>query len=498
MSSFSAEAKVGFFVILGISLLAYMSFKIGKLGFDGNPGYKIDACFNSASGLAIDVPVEIAGVEVGRVRKIALKNGKALVTLWIKHEVKLSNDAQAFIKTKGILGDKYVELSTGTSGAPLIKEGEQLVSSGPVADVDELMAILGEIAKDIKQVTNTFATVIGGKDGQASLQAIITNLEEMLITTNNVVRENNKDISKIVDNFSDFSEILKTIGDNNKGSISKTIEHIRTASKQLEYLIANFSEISKKINSGKGSLGKLVNDGETINNLNKALASLKNITDKINQGKGSIGKLVNDETTVKKIDSALSGINSYLQKQDTYRTYIDYRGEYLFEPQETKSYLSLRIQPKEDKYYLLQIVDDPQGKDTITDTVTTIDSGVPTTEHKVETNREGLKFSAQIAKRYYDLGLRGGIFESTGGVGIDYHFFDDHLKLSFEAFDFDPDTAPHCKFKAEFSPYKHLYISSGFDDFLSDQNNESFFIGAGISFADEDIKTILSTIPIPK
>ena len=109
-----------------------------------------------------------------------------------------------------------------------------------------------------------------------------------------------------------------------------------------------------------------------------------------------------------------------------------------------------------------------------------------------------LKFSAQIAKRYYDLGLRGGIFESTGGFAFDYYLLKDRLTLSMEAFDFDSDSNAHLKFKADFTPFKHLYITTGFDDFISDEGNESFFIGAGINFLDDDVKTLLSDLPFYK
>ncbi|MBW2568241.1 MAG: MCE family protein, partial [Deltaproteobacteria bacterium] len=249
---------------------------------------------------------------------------------------------------------------------------------------------------------------------------------------------------------------------------------------------------------GKGSIGRLINEDETIDDLNATLTSLKTITGKINSGEGSIGKLINEDETVENINTSLTSINDYLQKQETFRTYVDYRGEYLFDSEEAKSYLSLRIQPKEDKYYLLQIVDDPCGKEEVTDTTTTDSSGKITTTHTVETDKDALKFSAQIAKRYYDIAFRGGLFESTGGLAIDYYFLDDRLTLSMEAFDFDPDRNAHLKFKADYRPFRHIYITSGFDDFISDEGKESFFIGAGISFADEDIKSLLSDIPIPK
>ena len=154
----------------------------------------------------------------------------------------------------------------------------------------------------------------------------------------------------------------------------------------------------------------------------------------------------------------------------------------------------MRIQPREDKYYLLQVVDDPGGKETITDTIRTID-GVTITEKKVELENE-LKFSAQIAKRFYDLTFRGGIIESTGGFALDYHLFSDKLALSFEAYDFSFDRNPHLTFRTFYTPFRHLYLTAGMDDFISDFGNESFFVGAGLSFSDEDIKTLITNVTV--
>ena len=465
MSKISAEAKVGVFVVIGMIILGYMSMKVGNFTFGRAAGYDVKVYFDSVSGLVEDVQVEVAGVEVGRVRKISLENGKALVVLRINSNVMLTKDVKAVIRTKGILGDRYVELIPGSSAAPLIQDGGKIVYTVPTTDMDALISTLGKVATNINKLTNSLANVIGGKDGEASLRFILDNTKEMIEALNRTVQENNKDVNRIIANLAEFSETL--------------------------------NDIISKVNKGKGSIGRLVNEDETIDNLNAALTSLKTITDKINSGEGSIGKLINEDETVENINTSLTSINDYLQKEETFRTYVDYRGEYLFDSDAAKSYLSLRIQPKEDKYYLLQIVDDPGGKDKVTDTTTTT-GGVTSTEHRVESDKDALKFSAQIAKRYYDIAFRGGLFESTGGLAIDYYFFDDRLTFSMEAFDFDPDRNAHLKFKADFTPFQHIYLTAGFDDFISNQGKESFFVGVGISFSDEDIKTLLTNIPIPK
>src|SRR5574340_760419 len=126
MSSVSSDAKVGLFVLAGLIILGYMSFQVGKQTFGWKRGYPVDVVFDSAAGLLRDAPVQIAGIEVGRVESIALKDGKALVRLRVGANVKLEKDVIASIKTQGILGDKYIEIYPGTAGSPPLAAGEQI------------------------------------------------------------------------------------------------------------------------------------------------------------------------------------------------------------------------------------------------------------------------------------------------------------------------------------------------------------------------------------
>lgn len=530
MSNFSAEAKVGVFVVIGLIILGYMSMKVGNLSFSRQKGHDLEVVFDSATGLAENVGVEVAGVEIGRVKKIALMNGKALVVMRMNPDIVIRRDAQAIIRTRGILGDKYVEIIPGSQTAPPIKAGGRITRTAPVTDIDMLMNTLGEVAQDIKVLTNSLSNVIGTEKGEANLGAIIENLKEMITALNQTVRDNQEDVGRIVDNLTVFSSTLKDVGNQNKDDIGTIIKSAKSVLGTMESMVADLSEITEKINEGQGSIGKLINDDEAITDLNHTLASLREITDRIkngqgtlgqlvaedntiqelnqtlasisditgtiNRGEGTIGKLVHEEETVEVLNTTLDNLNTYLEKQETYQTYLDYRGEFLTESESLKSYLSIRLQPREDKYYLLQIVDDPAGTETVTDTTTTTD-GDTTEEHEEKTEYDTLKFSAQVAKRYYDLGLRGGFFESTGGLALDYYMLDDRLVFSLESFDFDIEENPHLKAKLDFSPFPHLYLTTGYDDFVSDEENESFFFGAGLNFTDNDIKTIISSVPLP-
>jgi phospholipid/cholesterol/gamma-HCH transport system substrate-binding protein len=126
-------------VLVGLACLAYLSIKLGKLEVIGGDNYVVEAEFTSASGLKSGASVEIAGVEVGRVKSIALRGDRAMVDLAIQDGVKLFTDSIASIKTRGIIGDKYVALSIGGGGDPL-KEGEKIRDTESGLDLEELVS----------------------------------------------------------------------------------------------------------------------------------------------------------------------------------------------------------------------------------------------------------------------------------------------------------------------------------------------------------------------
>lgn len=133
------EVMVGVFVLVGVVCLGYLSIKLGKLEIIGGNNYTIDAEFTSASGLKSGASVEIAGVEVGRVRNIGLSTDRALVTLAIQDGVTLYSDTIASIKTRGIIGDKYLALSVGGGGDPL-KAGDKIRDTESGLDLEELVS----------------------------------------------------------------------------------------------------------------------------------------------------------------------------------------------------------------------------------------------------------------------------------------------------------------------------------------------------------------------
>lgn len=133
------ELIVGLFVAVGLVCLGYLSIKLGKLEVVGGNQYEVEAEFDSASGIKPGATVEIAGVEVGRVRAIKLRDDRALVVLSIHDGVKLYADTIASIKTRGIIGEKFMALSPGGGGEPLAVGGKIRDTESGV-DLEELVS----------------------------------------------------------------------------------------------------------------------------------------------------------------------------------------------------------------------------------------------------------------------------------------------------------------------------------------------------------------------
>jgi phospholipid/cholesterol/gamma-HCH transport system substrate-binding protein len=139
MEKAKLELIVGSFVLVGIICLGYLSIKLGKLELIGGDLYEVDAQFNSASGLKPGATVEIAGVEVGRIKSINLEEDRALVKLAVHNGTKLYTDTIASIKTRGIIGEKFLTLSPGGGGDPL-KPGDTIRDTESGLDLEELVS----------------------------------------------------------------------------------------------------------------------------------------------------------------------------------------------------------------------------------------------------------------------------------------------------------------------------------------------------------------------
>ena len=146
MKKFDLELAVGFFLIIGIACLGYLSIKLGGMDFLGSQGYELEAVFSNSGGLKSGSAVVIAGVDVGRVKGVLLDNYEAKVSLDIPHGLKIQEDAIVSIKTRGLIGEKYVEITPGGS-EEILRPGDRIRETQSPIDLEELISnyVFGKI-----------------------------------------------------------------------------------------------------------------------------------------------------------------------------------------------------------------------------------------------------------------------------------------------------------------------------------------------------------------
>ncbi len=143
MKSRYLELTVGVFLLLGILCLAYLSIGIARKEFFNSGGYDVQAVFSNCNGLRPGSPILIAGVQVGRVKRIALQDYEAKIQMIIDSKVALQKDTIASIRTKGLIGEKYIELTPGAAD-------EQIPPGGTIRDTEPALDIESLIAKFVQ------------------------------------------------------------------------------------------------------------------------------------------------------------------------------------------------------------------------------------------------------------------------------------------------------------------------------------------------------------
>jgi phospholipid/cholesterol/gamma-HCH transport system substrate-binding protein len=139
MKKFDTELFVGLFIIAGIICLGYLSVKIARSEILGTKGYEVYALFSNSGGLKKGSSVTIAGVEVGRIRSVSLDDYQARIVMSLQKGVKIQEDAIAAVKTKGLIGEKFIEITPGGSDK-IIPPGGRIRETLPPVDLEQLIS----------------------------------------------------------------------------------------------------------------------------------------------------------------------------------------------------------------------------------------------------------------------------------------------------------------------------------------------------------------------
>ena len=267
-----SNLKVGLTVFLGLAALFVFLFIVGSENNFLSSKYELKIFIPNVMGLNDGSLVSLGGIKVGSVRsrEFATKDGVngVNVTLDIltsyKNNITVNSVAQ--VKTIGLLGDQFVDISIGQKGERPLKEGEYItvkptLTFDKLADkVEPMMDDFGGIMKNMKSITDSIA--------------------------------------------------------HGKGPVGRLINDPKTG-KTMENVLSNINSIAEAINQKKGTLGKLAYDSTLYDNLNQLTGNINSISDSVKSGKGSLGKLFVSDTLYNNINSLTVKINHLLSKMDS-------------------------------------------------------------------------------------------------------------------------------------------------------------------------------------
>lgn len=471
----SNETKVGLLVTVALGGLVWLSTQSGILGTSlSTPAVRnLSSTFNDVEGISVGSPVKMAGVPVGEVTAIQLQpSGNAIIRYTVRKDVPVPADVTAQITTSGLIGERYLAL---VPGAAVLAEGEQpillpppatTIPSAGGAGAGDVASNFGKVGEDLQAMTGTLRQVLGDP-------------------------ENAQKIQSIIDGLANFAN---NVNSDSGGTFAK-----------FDQLATTLNRLATRMEGGDSALGALLakDNGqtkETIADLNAAMKDLRQVMAKINSGEGTIGKLINDPQTADKIDSALDTLSSVGERVEQFRTEVDFQGYSLTNENGIgKGGVEVTLQPRPTRFYVIGATADGFASSSRNAS----DAGGPYfgRDFGPET-----KYTAQFGHVFQnavgnqDIAVRVGLKDNTGGIGFDTTWETGTvvggIDLSTDLYDFAGNNTPgsdtpHWDIKAKVNLWqKMLYAVTGYDNILS-QEYGSPIIGLGLRFQDDDLKYVL-------
>jgi phospholipid/cholesterol/gamma-HCH transport system substrate-binding protein len=537
--SFWTPLRVGLVVALTVAAFGFGLYLLGANQFGSNRTYMVYAVFDDATGLGVRSRVQIAGIPIGQVERVELDQqlSKAKVWIRVRKQFILHRDATITKRSESILGDFLLDVTPGSPNEPVLQDGDEIRIVIRAPSMNDVFQSLNKIAGDIGDITGNLRKVLGGAEGEDNMRTLVSRLLRVSEGIERIVNQSGAKLDATLANFQRFSGDLAHLSETESGDIVAILQNTRDATREARDILKTIGQVvgSQQQGDFKESVKSLKTN---LSKLDASLTNVQEITDKINKGQGTIGHLVNDDKLARNLDKASVQLTNLLGTPDQLRIEVNERSEVMFgapgggtlDPNVpnvfgivrdtaynpwTKNYFGLRIIPRPDKWYGLEIVDDPRGYTRRTRTVNNATCGgstcfpnYPTGVDTITTERV-LKFSAYLAKRYGPISGRFGILENTGGFGLKLHLLNDALTLSADAWEFaNPlKDRPRLKLYADFRFLNHLLVTVGADDVLNRPfvdsehttriiSGRDYFVGAGVFFTDDDIKMLIAAIPI--
>lgn len=477
-------AKVGALVVAAV-VAAFLLWRAVDESAGGGGGYRVFARMHDASGLITKSRVTIAGIRVGQIDGIRLEGDRARVDILLDDGVEIFEDARVRRESASLLGEYLLAIHPGTAGTRQLVDGDEILVVEDTPAMGDIMQDVGAIAHSVRAVAAQLETSFGTDEAGRQMASALRNLTEALEAVNRTIQANEQVVDRTLENVEGITEDARP----RLEAILRNVELLTGEVRDL--LQHNEGDIDRTLAETDDTLSSIHRASEQLEDV---LADIGEVTERTAAGEGTLGRLTSDEHLIDEVETSVEGVSDVVGAFTRLRTLVQLRSEYNFLSNTFKNYFSFQIFPREGRYFLIQLVDDPRGRTEFTTTQVRRSppaAGEPEFyEEQRVTTSEALLFSLMLAQRVYFATFRFGIMESSGGLGLDLNFFDDRLVINADIFQFGHSQFPRVRTRLSYELVDSLFILGGVDDFLNESTID-FFLGAMLSFDDNDLASLI-------
>ena len=445
--------KVGLMALASMAAIVYISVRVtsNQSGFGNYITYQ--ALVRDASGIFSKTPIRIAGVNAGRVVGVALKDNNALVTFEVREDIVVSKDSTLRIRAVGFFGDKYLEILLGNERERLPEGG--LIVSEESGGMENIVKDVSEILVDVRRVVGEIKDSLAPEEGLSPIREVIASVREL------------------VDNTRKATEVMRDLALDNEEKINQMVDNLEQFSAQLQYQV-----------DGQNHDSAMATVGEILGNVKETTADLKKVVFDIKSGKGTLGKILREDKIADEVTETLAGVNKLVNKVSMIKTELE-----MFTGSNTSygadSFVNLKVYPSPERFYLLGLVTSEFGVAEEKRYTTNV-GGVETVWDETVREKDTFRFNFQLGRQFNNWVFRGGLIESTGGLGVDYRFSRWNQYLGAELFDYREGLGPNLRLSSELQIWNIIYGKVSLEDTIL--SSRSATLSVGLKFADEDIR----------
>jgi phospholipid/cholesterol/gamma-HCH transport system substrate-binding protein len=470
-----------FFIVLGGAGVVYIVLSGDGISKMNTASYEV--VLPDATGLSTRSKIYLAGVVVGKVQQIELNGTEARLKLGLLKNVELHQDAILARKSSSILGTSVLALDPGTELTPLMTPGGRINTERNAGDMSAVMDTVQQMGGQITGLLEEF------QKNQMALLAV------SLETFNSIAGKIDTGTDAMLGNVSRILASTALITERTEGLLRNGETDISGSVNDLHEILTNLRAITDDIRAGRGNVGQALYDDELYSSLLTTAQRTADAAEKLKDALDNVNHLA------KNIDGVVTDAGEIVRKATGLGIQVDTNARYDFLSEQVRGAASIRLDPRSnDRWYRIGVSSAPEGVTSRTVKETTI-NGLPSVVEDTTETRYSFNIDAELARRFGIFTLRGGLLETSAGIGLDIQPLR-WASISGEVFNFRTGERPNLRGTLTIypffdpdsdKPWNWLYFRGGINNALS--GDRDFFLGGGVRFADREVKGLIGLAP---